>query len=498
MAAGQLVARRCVTLRFPNQKSIPHDILAGITGDFMRMTLDRGSFVLRLLATGVVALVAALAGCGRNDSLYTFNASSAVAVADFNGSGYPGMAVAVAQIDQLNPAEKPGYVAIALQNTSTPGAYEPSVHFATQGNPSAMAVGAFRPGSVDIAVANVNDTSVSVLLETAPNSGSFQTAMNLSIGSPATGVSMMPQDLAICDVNGDGNPDIVVAYQLKESSNISGNLALTPVGGGVTIILQTSPGTFGTATNLGSAPLPSGYAYPNVSYGVACANLSGDNNAPPDIVMTSFSAYDIDDENGRLYNEGTVSIFFHDPNNLGSFLPRVDLKVPGALSKVVIADVNGDGLPDIIVADEAADATGAGASGAVVLLQNKPAVPGAQPTFAAPVTYSTYSANGIAVGDVNGDGYPDIVVSSAEPAAAEGGTGSISVLLNTKATPGVFQAAVTYSGLGAPASVAIGNLAGKAGSSLPDLAIADDTGVAVMLNQTSAPGTFAAETLVGG
>ena len=251
-------------------------------------------------------------------------------------------------------------------------------------------------------------------------------------------------------------------------------------------------------TNIGSTPLPSGYAFPNVSYGVACANLSGDKNALPDIVMTSFSGYDIDDANELLYNKGTVSIFFHDPNNPGSFLPRVDLSVPGAVSKVVIADVNGDGLPDIIVADEAADETGAGGAGAVVLLQNKPASAGAQPTFAAPVYYATESANGIAVGDVNGDGWPDIVVSSAQPDASEGGTGTVSILLNTAATPGTFQTAVAYDGLGDPASVAIGNLHSNAADGLQDIAIADDTGVAVMLNESSAPGTFNAEVLVGG
>jgi hypothetical protein len=268
----------------------------------------------------------------------------------------------------------------------------------------------------------------------------------------------------------------------------------------VNVILQNpaTPGSFQAVASVGTTPLPSGYAYPNVSYGVACANLSGDNNAAPDVVMTSFSAYDIDDAAELLYNQGTVSIFFHDPAHPGSFLPRADLSVPGTIGKVVIADVNGDGLPDIIVADEGEDASGNGAPGVVVLLQNKPASPGAQPTFAAPVTYSTYSADAIAVADVNGDGLPDIVVASGQPTASEGGTGTISVLLNTKATPGVFQAGVIYSGLSDPTAVAIGDLHGKAGSGLPDIAVADSDGAGVMFNQTSSPGTFESEALVGG
>jgi len=466
----------------------------------MRMTLDRGSLVLRLHATSVLACIAALTGCG-NSNLYQYNAAQSVVVADFNGSGYPGIAVAEAQINQLRPAEQPGYVAVVLQNTSTPGSYQPSLHFATQGNPSSIAVGAFTPGSVDLAVTNVNDNSVSVLLQSAPNTANFKPAMNIATGTPPSGVNLLPEDVAICDVNADGHPDMVIAYQLQKETDITGTDNITPIGGGVNVILQNaaSPGTFLAAASIGTTPLPSGYMYPNISYGVACGNLSGDSTAPPDIVMTSFSGYDTEDYFGVLYNEGTVSIFFHDPSSPGSFLPRVDLSVPGAIGKVVIADVNGDGLPDIIVADEAAGADGNGSAGAVVLLQNKPATPGAQPTFAAPVYYATYSATAIAVGDLTGNGLPDIVVASSQPSVSEGGSGSINVILNTPSTPGVFSTTpTTYGGLGSPVGVAIGNLEGKAGSGLQDLALADSTGAAVMLNQSSSPGTFAAETLVGG
>jgi hypothetical protein len=466
----------------------------------MRMTLDRDSFVLRFIAAGALLALAGLAGCGNNNSLYTFDAPAAITVADFNGSGYPGMAVASAQIDQLNLTEKPGYVALVLQNQSTAGAFQPSLHFPTQGNPSAIAVGEFTPGSEDLVVANVNDTSVSVLLETAPNAGSFNPAVNLAAGTPASQEDLLPEDVAVCDVNADGHPDIVLAYQLQKETDVTGAEALTPVGGGVNVLLQdaSSPGTFLAATNIGTTPAPTGYTYPNVSYGIACANLSGDTTAPPDIVMTSFSGYDTTGALGLLYNKGTVSIFFHDPAHPGSFLPRVDLSVPGALNKVVIADVNGDGLPDIIVADASADASDLGGSGAVVLLQETPATAGAQPTFAAPVTYETYSAASIAVGNLTSSDLPDIVVVSADPDEEEGGTGSINVLLNTPATPGVFQAAVTYAGLGNPVDVAIANLEGKTGSGLQDLAIADGTGAAVMFNTATDPGTFQAESLVGG
>ena len=463
----------------------------------MRLTLDRHSFALRALGAGTLLSLSGLAGCG-NSNLYQYDAPAAVVVADFNGSGYPAMAVAQAQINQLTTVEQPGYVALIEQNTSNLGSYEPSVHFATQGNPSAMAVGSFIPGTVDLAVANVNDDSISVLIENDTHPVNFKPAINVPASPAGLAATTLPFDVAICDVNNDGHPDIVVAYQLQQ--NISN--VVTPVGGGVNVILQdpSNPGTFLAATNVGSAPTPmnvvdgltvnGAYQYPNSSFGVACANLSGDSTAAPDIVMTSYSAYD-----DTLYaNGGTLSIFFHDPAHPGSFLPRVDIPLPGALHRVVIADVNGDGLPDLIVADEEAGADGVGESGAMVLLQKKPSSPGAQPTFGDNAPNLTDSAISIAVGDLTGSGFNDIVVSSSAPS----GTGSISVLLNTPSDPGTFATPVVYSGLGNPVAVAIGNLDGKVSTTLPDIATADTSGGAVMFNEASNPGTFEASVLVGG
>ncbi len=454
----------------------------------MRMTLDRDSSVLRLIAAGALLAAAGLAGCGTNNSLYSFVAPAAVVVADFNGSGYEGIAVAQAQINELNTTENPGYVALVLQNSSSPGSYQASLHFPTQGNPSAMAVGALTPGTVDLVVANVNDQSLSLLMQTAPNTPNYEAAVTLPAAPAGTNGSVLPEGVAICDVNNDGHPDIVLAYQLQQQVSS----VLTPTGGGVNVILQNaaSPGTFGATTNVGSAPTPSGYQFPNVSYGLACANLSGDTTAAPDIVMTSFSDYDSTLE----YNGGTVSIFFHDPANPGSFLPRVDITdVYGALRKVVIADVNGDGLLDIIVADESEDSNGDGTSGAVVLLQKKPSSAGAQPTFAAPVFYTSESALAVAVGDVNGDGLPDLVLASSDPS----GSGSVTIYLNDPSSPGTFQANPTsVAGLGNTVDVALGHLNGK--DTLLDIALADGTGAAVMFNTPSDPGSFQAETLVGG
>ena len=72
------------------------------------------------------------------------------------------------------------------------------------------------------------------------------------------------------------------------------------------------------------------------------------------------------------------------------------LSSPGA-SQLAIADLNGDGHPDIVSADY----------GVSLFLQD-PATPGG--AFFAPLGLYAGGANWVAVGDLNGDGLPDITV----------------------------------------------------------------------------------------
>ncbi|HEX5233764.1 MAG TPA: VCBS repeat-containing protein [Silvibacterium sp.] len=106
------------------------------------------------------------------------------------------------------------------------------------------------------------------------------------------------------------------------------------------------------------------------------------------------------------------------------------------------ADLNHDGNPDIVIADgtqTTVDSSGVfhqTVQGIVVLLGN------GDGTFRAPVHYATTdSTSFVCIADVNGDGNPDVITASFDPTGFSPG-GSMEVLLNNG--NGTFQPGVKY------------------------------------------------------
>jgi FG-GAP-like repeat/FG-GAP repeat len=143
-------------------------------------------------------------------------------------------------------------------------------------------------------------------------------------------------------------------------------------------------------------------------------------------------------------------------NGDGTFQPAVSYSPGGSFAQsVAVADVNSDGKPDVLVAVRSIN-LGDGAVG--VLLGN------GDGTFQPAVTYDSggQSAWSIAVGDFNADGKPDLVLANAD-------SSSIGVLVGNG--DGTFQSAVIYgSGGYSPRSAAIADVNDD---SKPDILVAN-------------------------
>jgi len=288
--------------------------------------------------------------------------------------------------------------------------------------------------------------------------GTFQPAVIYSSGGASA------TSVAIADVNGDGKPDIVVTNQYNGYVYISCGLNLCPelTGTGVVSVLLGNGDTTFQAAHTYSP----GVLYPSA---VAVADVNGDGR--PDLVVSGCTSSGSSSNFGCLpfaTVDGVVGVLLG--NGDGTFRAAVSYDSGGvAPGSLAVADVNGDGKPDVLTANECT-AGGTPCSGVVgVLLGN------GDGTFQKAVSYpsgpSGDYAVSVAVADVDGDGKLDLVVGDGErnDEGTYAGPNVVGVLLGNG--DGTFRTAVTYLTGGVDAaSVAVAdvNEDGK-----PDIVVAD-------------------------
>lgn len=354
-----------------------------------------------------------------------------VAVADVDGDGKPDLVVA----NHCDSGScQNGTVGVLLGNGD--GTFQPAVAYGSGGvSAESVAVADVnRDGKPDLLVAN--DSAIGVLL--GNGDGTFRPAVTYGPG----GVSV-----AVADVNGDGNPDLLVADYTQ----------------GVYVLLSNSDGTFQAAVTYRSGG--------GSALSVAVADVNGDGK--PDLLVANdcFSF-------GNCASGGTVGVLLG--NGDGTFRPVVAYGSGGSRAwSVAVADVNGDGKPDLLVANECVDSNCANATGTVgVLLGN------GDGTFQAAVPYGSGGYEilwvTMAVADVNGDGKADLLVTNeCVDSSCANTNGTVGVLLGNG--DGTFKPAMTYGSGGERAwSVAVADVNGDA---KPDLLVANEIfGVGVLLN----------------
>jgi hypothetical protein len=404
--------------------------------------------------------------------IVTFGSGLSEAAADVNGDGKLDLIVVNGCVSSTNCAS--GAVGVLLGNgdgtfqtevTYNSGGYYPNSAVVTTFGPLGFSYGAGLvsvadvngDGKPDLVVANGCASStncangvIGVLL--GNGDGTFQPVMTYDSGG------YYPNAVAFADVNGDGNVDLVVANTCGNTVP-SGYCPTTTdgewnFGGVIGVLLGNGNGTFQPAVTYASGGQD--------STSVAVVDLNADGR--PDLVVANDCPSPIVQVTPcGLGAYSTISLLLG--NGDGTFQTAVDYNSGGYFSEIVaVADVNGDGKPDLVVASgEESWYTPDGAVG--VMLGN------GDGTFQEVVPYILGSVvNSVAIGDVDGDGKPDLIVSGCQEQWFCGDTtGTLYVLLGNG--DGTFQPAVTFdSGGQSSYSVVVADVNGDG---KPDLVLGD-------------------------
>ncbi len=385
-----------------------------------------------------------------------------VSIGDLDDDGKPDLAVANSVSNTVS----------VFRNTSsngiTTGSFANKVDFSTGTNPFSVSIADLDgDGKPELAIPNrgndnfVDIKTVSIFLNTTTigiTTSSFENKVNYPVGYNPTFVS-------IGDLDGDGKPDLAVpgligggygVFILRNdgvsppkiinfsplSGTIGSSVVITgkyfnpsPAQNFVFFGATMATVTAASATSL-TVTVPTGATYQPITVLNIATNLSCNSSQPFNVTFESFIASN-------------------------TLMPKVDFTTGTNPFSVSIGDLDGDGKPDLAVANYT--------SNTVSVYRNICSIGSIiTGSFASKVDFVTGSnPYSVSIGDLDGDGKPELVV-------ANSGSNTISVFRNTSSvgsiTAGSFASKVDFIAGTIPLSVSIGDLDrdGK-----PDLAVAN-------------------------
>jgi hypothetical protein len=417
----------------------------------LRFSLRHGPFGRTWRSFVLAGAVTALAACGGggSDPIPAFDSSGGVVVADLDGDGLDDIAVTVSRIDGTPPHA--GSVKVWLQRADLPGAFRPAATYPVGPDPWQLRAADVDGDGVPDLVAMSSHASavdgaplvdvVTVLRGDPAQPGLYLPGTTLHAGARLT-------DVAVADLDADGLVDI----------------AFTSYAVGARVAVwwndPAAPGRFADPVTVVAT----------AAGALAAADLDGDRR--PDL------AYAAGDDAWMVRR---------DPAAAHAFLAPVRVGSGSYLTCVLAADLDGDGLADLVLGSR--DTQDVGAPGELITLRNEATQPG-RFTALQRLPLAVHAGECVAA-DLNRDAAVDLVTTG----AGYGGDlfdDVIEAFLADLAQPGSMLPAVrtvtndTASGF----HLAIGRLDGDA---RPDVAMPFEGGVLVLTQDPARPGAFLRE-----